>query len=86
MDPSAKPDGKLDLDKEPLVTGRNRLEGEKEPLVTGHATHDDLIEKARIMRPLGSYGHGIPLFPQAMIYIILVAALAFVLFALVWNR
>jgi hypothetical protein len=57
----------------------------KEPLVTGHSAHDDLLESARISRPLQSYGHGIPLFPQAMIYIALIAALAFVLFSLVSN-
>jgi len=71
MESSLKPDEKLDPHKEPLVTG--------------HRTHDELLEKARIERPIHSYGHGIPIFPQAMIYVVLIAALAFVLLTLVWN-
>jgi hypothetical protein len=80
MEPSTQPDGESRPSPE-----HPPPDAKKEPLVTGHSAHDDLLESARIGRPLRSYGHGIPLFPQAMIYIVLIAALAFVLFSLVTN-
>jgi hypothetical protein len=62
---------------------RNPAE-EREPLFTGHRTHDELLEKARIEHARSSYGHGIPLFPQAMIYLGFLAALVIMLFLLLW--
>lgn len=50
----------------------------REPLVTGHKTHDELVEKGRIEQGTRNFGRGIPLYPQAMIYVILIAVLAFI--------
>jgi hypothetical protein len=80
MEPSVKPED------QPSVQPEEQPIDKKEPLFTGHRTHDELVEKARIERPIRSYGHGIPIFPQAMIYILIFAAAAIVLFALVWSR
>jgi hypothetical protein len=92
MDPLVKPAEKPDPSKQPLYSShkteeelpaRERIEralkNGKEPIVTGHETHDELLERALIERPIRSYGHGIPLFPQAMLYVVLIAALAIVL-------
>ena len=80
MDTSVKPDAKPDAPKPPLVGGytgdstsakvNGRGAAKKAPLLTGHSTHDELLEKARIERGIHSYGHGIPVFPQYMIYLI----------------
>jgi hypothetical protein len=62
----------------PALPGEPRLE--KEPLVTGHPSHDELVEDARLDAAASRFGHGIPLFPQALLYLLVVALLV----ALVW--
>jgi hypothetical protein len=70
---------------EPTINQDEKLDAEKEPLVTGHRAHDELLEKARIERPIHRYGHGIPIFPQSMIYLVAIAALVVILLALWWT-
>jgi hypothetical protein len=52
----------------------------REPLFSGHRAHDELVEKALIGRARTSYG--IPLFPQAMIYVVFLSALVIMLASL----
>jgi len=56
------------------------------PLVSGHRTHDELVERGRIQHDVSSYGRGIPRFPQAMIYVLFLAALVIVLLLLLWPK
>jgi hypothetical protein len=97
MEPALKPHEKLDadrkaramreatLDEEPSVKPHEKGDAEREPLLTGHRTHDELLEKGRFERGIHTYGHGIPIFPQAMIYVVILAAIAVLLFTLVWS-
>jgi hypothetical protein len=52
---------------------------EKEPLVTGHPGHEELVEQARIDRMASRFGHGIPLYPQALLYLLLLVLLVLLL-------
>jgi hypothetical protein len=61
-----------------MNAGRKNVEQgviEKEPLVTGHPSHGELIEELRINRA-GRSMHRMPLYPQALIYIFAIVAIA----------
>jgi len=51
-----------------------REDGASEPLLTGHSGHEDLIEQCRIKG-----ARGLPLFPQALLYLLLLVIFVLVL-------
>jgi hypothetical protein len=65
------------------MSGPNRLKPmdtvDKEPLRTGHSGREGLIERCRIGRDASRFGHGVPLFVQALLYLTWLAILALVL-------
>ena len=61
----------------PLPSNEPRLE--KEPLLTEHSGREELIEQARLGQAASRFGHGIPLFPQAMLYLAVLVLLVLLL-------
>jgi hypothetical protein len=59
-------------------------DGSRYHLCVGCYRHyrDELLETALIGHARSSYGHGIPLFPQAMIYVVFLGALVIMLASL----
>ncbi len=65
------------MDSSPQLPDEPKLE--KEPLVTGHPGHEELVEQARLEQAASRFGHGIPLFPQAMLYLLVLVILVLLL-------
>jgi hypothetical protein len=65
------------------MKGANRLKDvdavDREPLRTGHSGHEQLMEECRIRHDASRYGHGVPLFVQALLYLTWLAILALVI-------
>ena len=68
------------MDSSPRLPGQLRLE--KEPLLSGHSGHEELLEQASIGRAASRFGHGIPLFPQALVYLLILVSLVLLLWSL----
>jgi hypothetical protein len=73
------------MDREEKVMGpvKHKIEPDpnREPIFTGHSDNADLLETLRIQSSARSFGHGIALYLQVAVYLVLLIALVF---AVVW--